>query len=291
MAAQTAIQGIGDFIFGGAQRRDQQKEQTRNIQILKTPNLSNEQYETAARKIFQGVSPQKYDEIIAANPDHTFYSPILNRAEKKAKMQDPYGRRYGKGAEKTKQAGDLSLTISRMEKTGMFDDDPGLKENLTNRVKELASPEYRNAKLMEDYGKSSNASEFQGLDPFDEESALGPDVMQFDTSEIQEKGKKPGLLRSTFDTFAEYFQGPTAAVPQANIPQTMSQIGITDTDDQAIFQDLEKAAPPELDLRGIVISDPQGFKKILDALKAGKTPSGKKFTIKDAIEMLQTFQR
>ncbi len=85
------------------------------------------------------------------------------------------------------------------------------------------------------------------------------------------------------------FQAPTPDFPESNVPLSFGEMGLTAKDDIAQFSELEKGLP-DMDLRSQYQANQQGFAKILSALKAGKTPDGKPFTIKDAIKFLQANQ-
>lgn len=90
----------------------------------------------------------------------------------------------------------------------------------------------------------------------------------------------------TFDQIKpDLFQAPTPDFPESNVPPSFDDMGLTAKDDIAEFSKLEKGLP-DVDLRSQYQANQQGFAKILQALKVGKTPDGKPFTIKDAIEFI-----
>ncbi len=86
--------------------------------------------------------------------------------------------------------------------------------------------------------------------------------------------------------FEDFAQVGTKLFPQDNTPKPRAALGITELADQQMMQELETAAPKELDIPAIAQQDPEAFKQILAALRKGRTPSGKKFTMKDALEMM-----
>ena len=92
----------------------------------------------------------------------------------------------------------------------------------------------------------------------------------------EQSGKKKGL--------ADYFQASTDAVPIDNTPQSFSEMGIEDADEQEQFSKLEEAAGKgevPIDLRKVYQQNPQDFSKLLKALRAGK------IDIKEAIELIR----
>lgn len=90
----------------------------------------------------------------------------------------------------------------------------------------------------------------------------------------------------TIKAFEEFVQVGTAEFPEDNTPKNFKALGIETTADQQQFQELEKAAPQGIDVQQIAQQNPEDFKRMLAALRTGKTPSGKKFTIKDALKLM-----
>lgn len=124
-------------------------------------------------------------------------------------------------------------------------------------------------------GKADLRSLFGGGNEFD-------GILTPDTQKTQPAGKK-------VKDMSDFFQAPTELSPMDTVPKTFAQIGITAKDDIQTFNELEKKLP-DMDLRSQYQINKAGFDKILSALKAGKTPDGKPFTIKDAIAFIQANQ-
>ena len=80
---------------------------------------------------------------------------------------------------------------------------------------------------------------------------------------------------------------PQETPSEAELLGGMSDMVASDAtkDDIQIFQELEKKLP-DIDLRSQYQANKAGFDKILSALRAGKTPDGKPFTIKDAMAFI-----
>lgn len=100
------------------------------------------------------------------------------------------------------------------------------------------------------------------------------------------KGKPKATTDETLRAFEDFVQVGTEDFPEDNVRKTRASIGITEPADQQTMQELEQAAPPKMDVQAIAQQDPEAFKQMMSALRKGKTPSGKKFTIKDALEMM-----
>lgn len=86
--------------------------------------------------------------------------------------------------------------------------------------------------------------------------------------------------------FEKFVQVGTEDFPEDNTPKPRASLGIDKPADQQTMQELEQAAPKGLDIQAVAQQDPEAFKQVLAALRRGKTPSGKAFTIKDALEMM-----
>lgn len=101
-----------------------------------------------------------------------------------------------------------------------------------------------------------------------------------------ESSAKPGKAEPDLKAFEKFVQVGTEAFPEDNTPKPRAALGITEPADQQQMQELEKAAPEELDIQSVAQQDPEAFKQVLAALRKGKTPSGKPFTITDALKMM-----
>ena len=86
--------------------------------------------------------------------------------------------------------------------------------------------------------------------------------------------------------FEKFVQAGTEDFPEDNVQKPRAALGIDRPADQQTMQELEQAAPQGLNVQSIAQQDPEAFKQVLSALRKGKTPSGKPFTIKDALEMM-----
>jgi hypothetical protein len=100
------------------------------------------------------------------------------------------------------------------------------------------------------------------------------------------KGKPKATTDETLNAFEDFVQVGTEDFPEDNVRKSRASIGITEPADQQTMQELEKAAPPAMDVQAIAQQDPEAFKQMMSALRKGKTPSGKPFTLKDALEMM-----
>jgi len=90
----------------------------------------------------------------------------------------------------------------------------------------------------------------------------------------------------TVKAFEDFAQVATENFPTDNTPKPYAALGITEPADQQTMQELQQEAPKDLNIQSIAQQDPEAFKQILASLRKGKTPSGKPFTIKDALEMM-----
>lgn len=83
-------------------------------------------------------------------------------------------------------------------------------------------------------------------------------------------GEVPGVKEEKKGKIlADYFQAPTDTVPEGNVPKTFPQLGITNVDDQAIIQEMQKALP-DVDMRDEYEADPEMMKKLMELWKAKK---------------------
>ncbi len=86
--------------------------------------------------------------------------------------------------------------------------------------------------------------------------------------------------------FDDFVQTSTPDFPIDNTPKNFKALGLTTTADQQQFQELQKAAPEGIDVQQFAQQSPEDFKRMLAMLRTGKTPGGKKFTIKDALKIM-----
>lgn len=103
---------------------------------------------------------------------------------------------------------------------------------------------------------------------------------------IEERASSSFAAGQKIKAFEELIQVSTPDFPVDNTPKPRAALGITEPANQQTMQELEQAAPEGMDVKALVQSDPETFKLIFDSLRRGKTPSGKPFTIKDALEIM-----
>lgn len=87
----------------------------------------------------------------------------------------------------------------------------------------------------------------------------------------------------------DYFQGETEEFPEENRPKNFDEMDM-DLEYQELFVTLEDSVPQDIDLREMYQEDPVSFMKVMKALRAGKTPDGKPFTMQDAIAEIMAQQ-
>jgi hypothetical protein len=68
---------------------------------------------------------------------------------------------------------------------------------------------------------------------------------------------------------ADYFQASTPTIPEENIPKTYPQLGITNVDDMATLDEMQKALP-EVDMRQVYQDDPEMMKMLIELWKSKK---------------------
>lgn len=90
------------------------------------------------------------------------------------------------------------------------------------------------------------------------------------------KGKAPA-------SFDDLLQGATPDFPNDTTPKTFEQIGVTDTQDQATLQEMQKAIP-DRDLRQEYEDDPEGMQRLMKLWREKKL---NKKNINKAFSMIQ----
>lgn len=97
---------------------------------------------------------------------------------------------------------------------------------------------------------------------------IGKDEFDWDPKDpkVQELRKEPKMDNRDYFSEVPAFEGlPQAATPdfpEENIPKTFEQLGITQPQDQQIFQEMQKALP-DRDMRQEYENDPEGMKRLM----------------------------
>lgn len=287
------LAGIDDIVFGGARRQDErtkEEHQAKMKQMASKLNIDEEKL-TAFLKSQKVTNAFREAQTTALGKGRTIYGGRGYRGRGTATdpdLQDAID--IGKIQTARKKFEEI-----KPETAAAFDvAEKSVTDRGTRRRKEA---------------KLGYSLDEEGIDPIDQAIRLGgglaalPDKKEdvrgvfsggVSPSETPDVGVSEDIKtrqspRITFEEgmrpLGDYFQ---AGMEEENM--TFEQLGITNTADQDTFQQLDKALP-EMDLRGAYTLDPATFQMILKALRLGKAPNGKPFTIKDAIKVIMASQQ
>ena len=294
--------------------RQQAIEANEQFAILKG-DFSPEEKENAARKIIQAIQPKLYEQRLRQDPNAKFYQPILSREEQKKKALDPYGRQYGgrgvdpyvKGAEdlgKIRKAREEFVTWDAKTDKAVPELTPEVaayfeaaEKSVLDRMKSTQTRDNRDIfyggkdfvgppaprRVGKEMETSKSAAEY--FQPLKHDLRLegqlppSPDEGMFDRL-------GPGIpeIADPKDiSLSDYFQAPTETVPEGNVPKTYPQMGITNVDDQATLEEMQKALP-EVDMKSEYESDPELMQKLMQLWRNKKL---NKSNLHKAFSMIQ----
>jgi len=267
--------------YTAQQRRTEEQNMMKQQLTIIQGDFSDDEKETAARQIIQAVQPKYYEAEIAKDPTRKFYDPILNRRQQQQKALDPYGRQYLRGGTATdpfvQGAVDIGKIQDARDKFGV-DITPEMAayfDTAERSVKDRSG--FKEPEINPKTGKPRRIFSKKGEVLGTRTKEGGIDNRGY-FSTGQKATEKP---TTTPPEDIDYFQAPTATVPEANIQRTYKQMGITNTEDQATFQEMQDAMP-EQDMRKEYEDNPELFKELMELWrqkKLNKKNIGKAFSM------------
>lgn len=102
---------------------------------------------------------------------------------------------------------------------------------------------------------------------------------EWNKSSVEERQKS----RNEAFGVSDYFQASTDTVPESNVPKSYKQLGITDINDQATLEEMQKALP-DVDMKSEYEGDPEMMKKLIELWRNKKLT---KQNLHKAFSMLQ----
>lgn len=127
-----------------------------------------------------------------------------------------------------------------------------------------------------------NRDYFAPGDETDVFSALGKPPEEIDPID-RAIGKAGGRKSLPKTSISDYFQAPTDTVPESKVPKSYPQLGITNVDDQATLEEIQKALP-DINIKDEYEADPESMQKLIQLWKEGKL---NKQNIHKAFSMIQ----
>lgn len=289
------------------QRRQRDIDLNKHLSILRG-NFAPEVKEQSAQAIMQSLNPEILKKMQTAGTN-VYQQQTTDPIDQAGKLALAHERLVGAGADeaagavmgKINELAGVQGQIDKEEKTATSQTvladyfSAGLEEMKSKQGRgTLASP-----KQVDKFEKGfAREAEKQGIPARNAELLFG---QLYDTEVAQRKGPLKGMLRNdvlpTRDvidsrgyfsyelpeaaatkkprekgataSFDDLLQGATPDFPNDTTPKTFEQIGITNTQDQATLQEMQKALP-ERDLRQEYQDDPENMKRLMELWRKGK---------------------
>jgi len=278
------LEGIGKHLSTGfSSVRDSERAK------LAAPGIRNEAQEfQQLLGVYRAIDPQQTERKTQALEDLR-NSPVYQNFQSKVA---PLAQKQGDKKATLDEIQALSKTKIAIQDAGFLTEGDELDKSYGKRMKGLSSllfpvkeksqrakvPDIRKSD-MPGKEKISAIKEVMGRS---EKTGGSPATLFSGEDGIPGSRKAEGEVKE----LEEFTQVATPASAFSNVRKSRASLGIESPADQQTMQELEKSAPQGLDIQAVAQQDPEAFKQILSALRKGKTPSGKAFTIKDALEMM-----
>ena len=275
--ATSIFKPVGDFISGGVTAL--QPGRAKQMQLAEEQHQADMQ--ANRQKMEQFVKSERVQRQLArARKDS------LDRGEGYygGRGEDP----YVKGSEdlgKIRAAKDKFLEEEMTPETAAYFD--AAEKSVLGRMKSTPTKEYeapteylRTKEVPEILGRKGTAGRTK---PEVETSKSATEYFQPLEHDRFEDFLPPKPDEGMFDRLGDYFQAPTEVVPESNVKKSYPQMGISNVDDMATLEEMQKALP-DVDMREEYEGDPELMKKIIELWKTKKL---NKSNLHKAFSMIQ----
>ena len=306
------FEDIDNILFGGARRRDKRTEEAHRLKVdnlnakLKSSGIQNklgqlklEQAQTGGQDLTEsavklGKIGKARDSFLGDSPERDAF---FDAAEKSIIDKTGFARPEAETGVENERALDafFSEGLKTLEKENIGRAGKGEAKEFARKFRQEAkslgvADESAKKIFGELYDIELDKSGFFTDDVLPSKKVVdlrelfgGDEFNELDGAGVTAKTTKTG--KAPAKDLSEFIQVGTETVPEDTIPKQLAQLGITSPADQQTFQELE-ALLPKVDLRSVAAENPKGVIQILDALTKGKTPNGKPFTKKDAVNLM-----
>jgi hypothetical protein len=255
------LEGLEDFTFGGARRRDQRQELNNEISLLRATTDPRQRAEIVAR-IQQGPAFKEFMQREIPKIKVARTAKDLNAAANALKNIDaaeesrsllPEGEDSDEWKRTYQSLRDAILAPLELGGDNVTEPtQPGAEKPGTGKP---GTNVYIKGKKVGTVNAAGNAEYFEEGSEF-----VGPPAPRaYTPQEIIEQAERN----------ADFFQVSTPELPKEDLPKTYDDVGVDSPQDIQTLQEIQKLVPDN-DMKDEYRQNPEGMKKLLEAWRQGK---------------------